>query len=357
MITRARFQNFKALRDVTIDFPTPLTVFVGPNASGKSSVLQGISLASRVQKKRFNIFPVTLQIDANHICKSGGDSVRITFTFFRPQQKSSYDCVATTEQHEKGLFLRGEEVHPPLPASIRSALPSAEILRLDPVLLSEASYSGNRTPTLAANGAGLASVLAELATSDPAQFAMIQDALRTVIPAVRQLRLMRASVEYNEAVIDPAGGQAYEKRTGAGHKIHFDFKGADRVPAELASEGTLLVLGWLTAVLGQPSQTLLLIDDLDRALHPKAQHELVDILRRLLASRPELQILATSHSPYLLDKLKAEEVRLMTLDDEGVALCGTLMQHPEYERWKDVMLPGELWSTAGDAWLRERRNG
>src|SRR5688572_12027572 len=42
MITRAKFQNFKALRDVEITFDSRLTVLVGPNGSGKTSVLQGL---------------------------------------------------------------------------------------------------------------------------------------------------------------------------------------------------------------------------------------------------------------------------------------------------------------------------
>lgn len=363
MITGARFQNFKALRDVTVDFPTPLTVFVGPNASGKSSVLQGISLVRRLLAKKPGS---QISLASDYFCKSSdSDELRIELV---DEHQAAKPVIAIGKNNWDGGFLSLEDVKPdakpapderrrsPAPSSVQR-FPIAEILRLDPALLSAASYSGDKAPTLAANGAGLPSVLAELATSDPARFMLIQEALRTVIPAVRQIRLLRASVEYQEAGRDPAGGRMLETRIGAGHKIYFDFKGADKVPAELTSEGTLLVLGWLTAVLGQEWQSLLLVDDLDRALHPQAQRELVDILRRLLSTRPMLQILATSHSPYLLDKLKAEEIRLMTLSDDGVALCGTLMQHPEYARWKDVMLPGELWSTAGDAWLRERRDG
>src|SRR5436305_1424645 len=48
MITRAKFQNFKALRDVEITFDSRLTVLVGPNGSGKTSVLRAISLLGQV---------------------------------------------------------------------------------------------------------------------------------------------------------------------------------------------------------------------------------------------------------------------------------------------------------------------
>src|SRR4051812_6355563 len=48
MITRAKFKNFKALRDVEITFDSRLTVLVGPNGSGKTSALQGIHYLAKL---------------------------------------------------------------------------------------------------------------------------------------------------------------------------------------------------------------------------------------------------------------------------------------------------------------------
>ena len=66
-----------------------------------------------------------------------------------------------------------------------------------------------------------------------------------------------------------------------------------------------------------------------------------------------IQIIATSHSPYLLDSLQAREVRLTGFLDDGSATICELSDHPEFERWKDVMTPGEFWSTAGEDWIRD----
>src|SRR5688572_6745429 len=46
MITRFRVQNYKALRDVTVDL-TPVHVLIGPNDSGKTSVLEALAALSR----------------------------------------------------------------------------------------------------------------------------------------------------------------------------------------------------------------------------------------------------------------------------------------------------------------------
>src|SRR5437870_2822982 len=46
MISRVSIRNFKCLRDVHVNLER-FTVFVGPNASGKSSILQALDLLCR----------------------------------------------------------------------------------------------------------------------------------------------------------------------------------------------------------------------------------------------------------------------------------------------------------------------
>lgn len=128
-------------------------------------------------------------------------------------------------------------------------------------------------------------------------------------------------------------------------------KGAPDIPAHAVSEGTLLALGLLTVIVNENRPKLLLLDDIEQALHPKALGDLVDALRGLLEKYPDLQILATSHSPYLLDHLEPEEIWLTNLDEEGHTVAGRLQDHPEFDDWKDEMSPGEFWSYVGEDWL------
>jgi hypothetical protein len=81
--------------------------------------------------------------------------------------------------------------------------------------------------------------------------------------------------------------------------------------------------------------------------------ELVSLLKRLLDEEPDLQIIATTHSPYILDRLNANEVRVMALKDDGSAVCGRLEDHPKYPMWKDSMSPGEFWSHTGEDWVKQ----
>jgi predicted ATPase len=116
--------------------------------------------------------------------------------------------------------------------------------------------------------------------------------------------------------------------TGAGHKIYLDFQGASAVPAHCASHGTLIALALLTILYGPHRPDLLLLDDFDHALHPRAQLELVKMLKELLVlpDFADLQIAATTHSPYVLDKLGVEDVRVFALREDGTVAMKSLAE-------------------------------
>jgi predicted ATPase len=48
MILRARIRGYKSLRDAEVRFPGPLAVVLGPNASGKSNLLDALALLARM---------------------------------------------------------------------------------------------------------------------------------------------------------------------------------------------------------------------------------------------------------------------------------------------------------------------
>ncbi len=145
-----------------------------------------------------------------------------------------------------------------------------------------------------------------------------------------------------------------------------DFADAERVPASVVSEGTLITLGVLTAlelfdrereakvvaaVKNYPVEVVL-IDDIDRALHPRAQRELIATLRAALDATPGLQILATSHSPYLIDALRTDEVVVLGRDARNAFVSRRLDEFPD-ERLRKMLSTGELWISEGDDWVSQ----
>jgi predicted ATPase len=132
-----------------------------------------------------------------------------------------------------------------------------------------------------------------------------------------------------------------------------DYKGVEGVKASHVSSGTLFALGLLTVALGPDSANVILLDDLDHGLHPKAQMELIEVFRNLIEQNPDLQIIATAHSPYILHHLEWNEVWVTGLREDGSASCARLDRHPEIEKWREAMTPGEFWSHIGDDWVKK----
>ena len=183
-----------------------------------------------------------------------------------------------------------------------------------------------------------------------------QENLARVVPGVRRIRTLPAKVTLREVEPVTVGGQTWmhnRERKVLGARFEVEIRDLGWIPAKHLSEGTLLALGLITAVLGPDAANNLLLDDIDRGLHPQAQARLVQVLRQFQQERPELQVICTSHSPYLLDAFRLEEVRVMGLDAHGYSLCRSLADHPEAEKWRDMLRAGELWASTGEDWVGE----
>jgi predicted ATP-dependent endonuclease of OLD family len=88
------------------------------------------------------------------------------------------------------------------------------------------------------------------------------------------------------------------------------------------------------------------LDDLDHALHPRAQMELMRMLKNilLLEEFKDVQIVATTHSPYILDEVDASDVYAFALHDDGAVASKRLSEHPEAKRTRGALKAGQLWS-------------
>jgi len=243
----------------------------------------------------------------------------------------------------------------------QSLLKPVRLLGLDIKVISQPSYSREIVPHIGQDGAGLATVLSWLQGERYETFDEIQSCLRDFVPEIDRIRFRRAPIFITDShdvpvALDEGGKTIFASRSSRreeiGNEILIDFRHARGVPAKHVSEGTLLLLGLLTVVLAE-DVSVLLLDDIDRALHPKAQQQLIAYLRRL--TQRSVQVIGTTHSPYLVLHLEYEEVRAMTMSDAGGALIGKLTEHPEYPRWHEHMSTSEFWTVFGEEWLAKAR--
>jgi len=112
-------------------------------------------------------------------------------------------------------------------------------------------------------------------------------------------------------------------------KFVFDIAGSPhKMPATYLSHGYQSTLSWIADLVGQflldhdgqgitdPRNLsgLVLIDELDLFLHPDWQIDFIDALSKTF---PNLQFVATTHSPLLISKLRGNQVVQLEWDDDG----------------------------------------
>lgn len=351
--TRVRLQNYKSIKSCDVRLGR-LAILVGPNGSGKSNFLDAL---------RFTSESLTTTLDhalrdrggINEVRRrSGGHpnhfSVRFDFQLpsghdghysFRVGARQDFGHEVTDEEcvvraalpgdREASYRIRAGELVTNLDEKLPAVSPdrlflvsASNVPAFRPVFdaltgmgfynLSPAAIRQVQTPDpgtlLRRDGSNLASVLGHLEQNRPEILERVVEYLRQVSPGVEGVS--RVSVGPMESISfrQRVEGQARPWRFAATNM----------------SDGTLRGLGVLVAMLqanGKPP-TLVAIEEPEVALHPAAVGFVFDAIRD--ASR-QTQILATSHSPDLLDRedLEPDEILAVTADD-GVTTIGPLSE-------------------------------
>jgi predicted ATPase len=86
------------------------------------------------------------------------------------------------------------------------------------------------------------------------------------------------------------------------------------VLSRFASDGTLKLLAYMTVLHDPDPPQFIGIEEPENFLHPRLLPELAEECRTAAARS---QLLATTHSPFFLNGLRAEEVRVLYRDDQG----------------------------------------
>ncbi len=352
MIERIELRNFKSHVHTAVDLGR-LTLLVGPNSSGKTSLLEALHLlCSRYDCRKDNLF--------GDFIRAGEDtsSTEVHSTFRAEEVKISTSLNRNAPDYSyKHLYRESEAVLPTaMTQGLIKEVKRTVHLKLSPRRLAAPYYSEDIPPKVGNFGDGLAPALAYLLTYEPERFQDLMSLVRSVLPFVKAIRVRPAKVHRPSQKILSVDDKSVPIDTSldvVGHEMLLDVDGARGVPSHAVSDGTLLTIGLLTILTGPSCPYLILLDDIEQGLHPKAQRELVGVLKRLLEKRPELQIVATTHSPYVVDELDASDVWVLAANPAGETTARRLSDHPDAKKALEVLTTGEFLSAEGEDWVLE----
>jgi predicted ATPase len=372
MLEKVKLHNFKSHKDTKLNFDSSrLHALVGQNSSGKTSVLQALHYLSRLANSSFeNIFQH--EIAPQFITTIGQDNMSVTASGFwkNPELnnwEASYNWTQKVDrvwypiaswkpdknqedrkQMSKTSFITKEE-------PIQQFLRNAVNLKLVASNLAKAAYSDAITPRVEFDGSGLAPTLDYLRAEAPDKFQSLQEMLKRIVPGVREVGVRRAKVMVNRQRLIEVDGKSIsyeESQEIVGQEVVLDMKSGKRIPAHAISEGTMLALGLLT-VLMNPNQptNLVLLDDVEQGLHPKAQRDLITVFKEILQDNHNLQIIFSTHSPYIVDELTPSQVHVLSNANSGFTHSKRLDEHPDVEWAKQTLTTGEFWDAEGEDWV------
>lgn len=369
MINNLTLTNFKGHSNTSINLGEKITALVGKNGTGKTSVLQALHYISQLasidcqtlfqyQRNPQDLVKRNSTAAGIEVTGSWGPDPWSAKVEFKKSKSSSsgWEPVLYWSSYESSkIYLEGwKSSFKSADENVQKALPYAVYLKLSAEKLAEPSYVDQLIPRVEYNGYGLASVIAHLMNAEPERFKKLEDSIKRIIPFIEKIKVNRAKILKTEQKIIKINEQNIrvdDPREFMGQELFFDLKGASSIPAHALSEGTLLTLGLLTVLVGPTCPNLILLDDLEQGLHPRAQRDVIKVLRELAEDQKYLQIVLTTHSPYILDELTAADIWLLNNDSTGEIHAQQLQSHPEAEQALQMLTTGELWSTVGEEWV------
>lgn len=214
-------------------------------------------------------------------------------------------------------------------AALSTFWKDAVFLRLSPQQISQGSSLTRRSfePILDEEGKMIPALLNELSR---AQKQELIEALKVALPDVRGISVSEPTSKRDEAVSWALQEHMQAKYKGKKERPY-------EIPASMLSEGTRRLTAILALLLRRPPPTLLCIEEIENGLDPWT---VLDVLARLQAAPLDgTQVLITSHSPWLLDHLEIDAIRIAQRE-RGQTRYSSFRDKSEAQQFLAAVPPG-----------------
>jgi predicted ATPase len=316
MLTKIHIQNFKSLKDVTLDLQ-PVNLLIGPNNSGKTNLLKALVFLGKYRLSE--IKPERLLQDC---FKHENIEIQLGVEAAEQSYVGKYQLYDSQEFVKRIRYYNskeeGDEIVTSELLNLTQLLNEVQLYRPNPLKFTDAQaiVSNNYINEDASN---LVPFLETLRDEYRENFAAIETDLRTCVPEFHDIRFK---------TIDAT---ADDKRTFKKWGLYSEISRMTYWADEL-SEGVLYFVA-LLCIIHQPNPPkLLLLEEPERGIHPRRIKEVVDFIFSLAQSK-DIQVIMTSHHPYILNEFEdiPEAVFVFDKDEEGATQVRNLQ--------KDIIAP------------------
>ena len=344
-----KVQNFRALRSLEFKELTPMTVLLGPNGSGKSTVFDVFAFLSecfesglrsawdkrgraREVKSRDGQGPLAIQIKYRERPRTPLITYHLAVDEEKGRPVVSEEWL-TWRRGQHGKPFRFLEYHNGQGRAISGETPDINAERVDVPLTSPDLLAVNTLGQLAEHprvaalrrfitGWYVSQLSADTARGQPEagpreRLSRTGDNLANVIQYLKERHPARLGGIFHTLAERVPRIERVESTVMEDGRLLLQIKDApfDRpILARFASDGTLKMLAYLVVLHDPDPPPFIGIEEPENFLHPRLLLGLADECQ---AAGERTQLLATTHSPYFLDALRAKEVRVLWRDEEG----------------------------------------
>ncbi len=382
-LSSVRVNNFKAIRNSkTVKF-TPLTVFIGDNGSGKSSLFEALETLQIMSEHGLDaamnrwrgfefVWNQTARANAKtYLDASNSEATRklyenaITFDLQGDWSAAKYrvfsEISLVLTQNTTSLVISTEKIEHTNLTVQRNVFGDTELLDEDefgPRVFLEYKLSDGESAIsrglgnflerwqfvllapeimgvpipqkrtsgavkLARDGSNIADYLRDILSKDPIAYEGIVEVFKEVVPFARDLQTQVAQELQRTVYLEMTEG---------------NFK----IPGWMLSTGTIRVLA-IIALLRHPTPPpIIFIEELENGLDPRTLNLIVEEIRRAVELE-KTQVVITTHSPYLLDLLSLSQIVVVERVN-GQPVFTRPANQDSLAAWLEKFSPGQLYT-------------
>lgn len=330
--------EFRRYRELSIELEHSLTVIIGENGAGKTSIVESIArilswFGSRLIKANSNgqrVLDSDINVNASDYAQVIGsfslnESTNFDLSLVRPVAGWAGDVsselqVSTQLGSLYRLLLAHENSDVKLPVFAYYAVERASASYSRTVdnkdlkaffssrfnAYSELSDAGAKVGTFLARYVELSNLAESVGGKFEVQLQLLNQAVEGAVPYIECLRIDRSS------------GRTEVKLDNFGSCISFSqLSQGQKTLAAMVGDLALRMLT-LNPTMVNPldTQGIVLIDEIELHLHPQLQQS---VLLSLTKTFKNVQFVVTTHSPHVLSTVDKQSIRMLSFDEDGVA--------------------------------------